>query len=96
MTIVPNRATLKMLKGGVLLENIFLTTQQIAKLWGVSDRRVRVLCGEGKIPGVYKDGKSCKIPSDAVKPTDGREKNCKGFRHPLPKKVIGLTPRSRG
>ena len=54
--------------------NVFLTTQQIASLWGISDRRVRVLCGEGKIPGVYKDGKSYKIPADAVKPADGREK----------------------
>ena len=54
--------------------NIFHTTRQIARLWGVSDRRVRVLCGEGKIPGAYKDGKSYKIPAGAVKPADGREK----------------------
>jgi len=47
---------------------------QAARRWGISDRRVRVLCGEGKIPGVFKDGKSYKIPEDAVKPGDGREK----------------------
>ena len=56
------------------MKYLFLTTQQIAKMWGISDRRVRVLCGEGKIPGAYKDGKSYKIPADAAKPADGREK----------------------
>ena len=33
-----------------------------------------MLCGEGKTPNVYKDGKSYRIPVDAVKPTDSREK----------------------
>jgi len=60
------------LKGGVFLRNQFLTIQQIARLWGISDRRVRVLCKEGRIPGVYKDSKSYRIPADAVKPADGR------------------------
>jgi len=53
----------------------YITAQQAAKAWGISDRRVRVLCGEGKIPGAYKDGKSYKIPADASKPADGREKS---------------------
>jgi excisionase family DNA binding protein len=51
-----------------------MTAQEAAELWGISDRRVRVLCGEGKIPGAVKDGKSYKIPADAEKPADGREK----------------------
>jgi excisionase family DNA binding protein len=51
-----------------------MTAQQAAQRWGISDRRVRVLCGEGKIPGATKDGKSYKIPADAAKPADGREK----------------------
>jgi len=52
----------------------YITAQQVAKQWGLSDRRVRVLCAEGKISGAYKDGKSYKIPAEAEKPTDGREK----------------------
>ena len=52
----------------------YISTQQAAKTWGISDRRVRVLCEENKIPGAYKDGKSYKIPSGAKKPADGREK----------------------
>lgn len=52
----------------------YLSARQVAKLWGISDRRVRVLCEEGKVSGAFKDGKSYKIPANAVKPADGREK----------------------
>ena len=52
----------------------FITARDAAELWGISDRRVRVLCVEGKIPGAFKDGKSYKIPASAKKPADGREK----------------------
>ena len=51
---------------------MFMTIKQASKKWGISDRRVRVLCSEGKIPGAYQDGRSWKIPSDAVRPADGR------------------------
>ena len=56
------------------MKNEFITAKQAGEKWNISDRRVRVLCGEGKIPGAVKDGKSYKIPADAVKPADGREK----------------------
>jgi hypothetical protein len=56
------------------MDNKYITAQQAAKTWGISDRRVRVLCEEGKIPGAFKDGKSYKIPANAEKPADGREK----------------------
>gem|GEM_PF-238854 len=52
----------------------YMTTVQAAEQWNISDRRVRVLCGEGKIPGAVKEGKSYKIPASASKPVDGREK----------------------
>ena len=39
---------------------------------GLSDRRVRLLCEQGKIPGVVREGRSYRIPADAVKPADGR------------------------
>ena len=57
------------------MDNQYMTTAQASKLWGISDRRVRVLCTEGKILGAFKDGKSYKIPLSATKPADGREKN---------------------
>ncbi len=52
----------------------YMSAQQAAKLWGISDRRVRILCAENKIAGAEKIGKSYRIPVDAKKPVDGRLK----------------------
>ena len=54
---------------------MYITVKQAAEKWGISDRRVRVLCSEGKISGAYQEGRAWKIPHDAAKPTDGRYKN---------------------
>ena len=51
-----------------------ISARQTAANWGISDRRVRALCAQGKIPGAVKQGKSYQIPADAAKPADGREK----------------------
>ena len=51
---------------------MYITVNQAAKKWGLSDRRVRNLCLAGRIPGAYREGRAWKIPSDAAKPTDGR------------------------
>ena len=53
---------------------MYMTVKQAAEKWGISDRRVRILCAEGKIPGAYQEGRGWKIPVNAVKPTDGRYK----------------------
>ena len=50
----------------------YITVKQAAERWGISDRRVRVLCSVGKIEGTIKDGKSYQIPTDAEKPADAR------------------------
>lgn len=54
---------------------MFITVKQASEKWGVSDRRIRVLCAEGKISGAYQEGRSWKIPADARKPADGRYKS---------------------
>jgi len=51
-----------------------MTAREAAEKWGISDRRVRVLCTQGKVSGSYKDGKSYQIPADAEKPVDGRKR----------------------
>ena len=56
--------------GGDFLE--YMKVAQAAELWGISDRRVRILCQQGKIEGVIRKGRSYLIPSNAVKPIDGR------------------------
>lgn len=54
---------------------MFMTVKQASEKWGISDRRIRVLCAEGKIPGAYQEGRGWKIPVDARKPADGRYKS---------------------
>ncbi len=54
---------------------MFMSTKEAAERWGISNRRVRVLCSEGKIPGAYQEGRRWKIPQDAVKPADRRYKS---------------------
>ena len=51
---------------------MYMTVKEAAEKWGISDRRIRVLCSEEKIPGAYQEGRGWKIPIDARKPTDGR------------------------
>ena len=50
----------------------YMSVQKAAELWNISDRRVRVLCAEGKITGVIKEGRAYSIPVDALKPVDER------------------------
>ena len=53
---------------------MFMTIKETALKWGISERRIRTLCSEGKIPGAYQQGRIWKIPIDALKPADGRYK----------------------
>jgi len=52
----------------------YLSTKQASEKWGISQRRVRVLCEQGKIVGAIRTGKSFSIPKDSKKPVDGRFK----------------------
>ena len=51
---------------------MYMTAKETAEKWGISDRRIRILCSEGKIPGAFQKGRGWKIPIDAEKPADGR------------------------
>ncbi|MCL2540755.1 MAG: Fic family protein [Firmicutes bacterium] len=52
----------------------FITTKQAAEKWGISQRRVRALCEQGRISGAIRTGKSFGIPVEAKKPADNRFK----------------------
>ena len=52
----------------------FMTASEASKLWNISQRRVQILCSEGRIPGVFKLGEAWAIPKDVEKPTDKRKK----------------------
>ena len=53
---------------------MYMTVKQAAEKWGISDRRVRILCAEGKVSGVIRKGRRWMIPVDTRKPVDGRFK----------------------
>lgn len=53
----------------------YIKTREAAQRWGISSRRVNILCKSGRIPGAYKEGKQWFIPADAKKPADQRLKN---------------------
>ncbi|MCL2690071.1 MAG: Fic family protein [Chitinispirillia bacterium] len=52
----------------------YISTKLAAEKWGISQRRVRVLCEQGKIGGAIRTGKSYSIPENAKKPQDNRFK----------------------
>ncbi len=55
----------------------YITASQAAKKWGISQRRVQLLCAEGRIDGVFKLGEVWAIPINTNKPIDARFKNNK-------------------
>jgi len=52
----------------------YISTVETAKKWGISPRRVAILCAKNRITGVAKIGKTWLIPKEAGKPKDGRIK----------------------
>ena len=50
----------------------YIKVSKAAEKWGVSARRVRLLCANGKIDGVVRKGNLYMIPENAMKPLDGR------------------------
>lgn len=55
----------------------YCSIRQISEKWGISVRRIQVLCVENRIPGAVKIGYSWVIPADAEKPKDARVKSGK-------------------
>lgn len=72
---------------------MFMTVKQAAEKWGISDRRIRVLCSEGKISGAYQEGRGWKIPIDADKPADGRYKAKESILLQIERKKMELDSR---
>ena len=64
---------------------VYLSSEETARRWGISDRRVRVLCENGQISCAIRNGKLWKIPSSADKPRDGRAM-----------RSLGIPPAMRG
>ncbi len=72
---------------------MYISVKQAAAKWGISDRRVRILCSEGKIPGVIREGRSWKIPEKAKKPEDGRYRSAESLLEMIDRKKAELDAR---
>lgn len=53
----------------------YFSISQMTDKWGISQRRIRTLCIEGRIEGAFKMGAYWSIPEDAEKPKDERIKS---------------------
>jgi len=64
----------------------YFKVSQAAEKWGLSPRRVRLLCAQNRIDGVIQKGKLYMIPENAPKPIDAR--TLKGIA--MPKELSAL------
>lgn len=55
----------------------YLSIKQTSEKWGISVRRIQVLCSDGRIPGAMKIGSYWAIPDEADRPDDQRIKSGK-------------------
>lgn len=53
----------------------YITASEAANKWNISQRRVQILCNQGRIKGVFKLGDAWAIPKEAKKPSDKRRKS---------------------
>ncbi len=52
----------------------WMTPQQAALQWKISDRRIQELCAKGRIDGAVRLGRGWLIPKSTRKPADKRTK----------------------
>lgn len=70
----------------------YITVSQAAEKWGISTRRVQILCGSDRIKGAARFGSSWMIPANSERPIDARSKAKKqsGWQNidmPMPRKT---------
>ena len=55
----------------------YVTPKDKADEWGITQRRVEILCGNSRVPGAYRLGRVWAIPKTAKKPIYGQTKTAK-------------------
>ncbi len=71
----------------------YLKVSEAATKWGISARRVRLLCEQGRIAGVERKGNLYMIPEDAEQPVDARtyvKKSLKKSYYPILEQINAL------
>ncbi len=64
----------------------YMDVHEAAAKWDMNERRITMLCRDGKIGNVKKEGKLWLIPADTEKPFDGRTKEARGQTRQTAKK----------
>lgn len=72
---------------------MYITVKKASEKWGLSERRVRLLCADGKITGAIKDRGTWKIPDDTIKPDDARFKSKESLLDIIDRKKAELDKR---
>jgi len=60
----------------------YITTKELARQWGIGQRRLQILLKEGRIEGAKLVGKTWIIPQNVQKPADARKKG-------ISKEIVG-------
>lgn len=55
----------------------YISIKQLSEKWGISTRRIQILCRDGRISGVMRIANTWAVPADAEKPKDARVKSGK-------------------
>jgi len=55
----------------------YISAKEASKKWGITQRRVEVLCRNGQVQGAERIGNMWLIPKNAEKPMDGRTRAAK-------------------
>ena len=64
----------------------YMTIQEAANRWGISERRIQVLCTNGRLEGATKFGRQWAIPENTEKPDDARIKSGKYIKQDIKNK----------
>lgn len=59
----------------------YITLSDASKKWGISERRIRTLCAEGRIEGVIRFGRAWVMLENAIKLSDNRVKSGKYIKN---------------
>lgn len=71
MFAIANRKTTKeFAKANMTMK--YITAKEVAEKWGITPRRVQILCATDRIKGAIKFGKSWMIPSGAILPSSAK------------------------
>lgn len=59
----------------------YISIQQASEKWGITPRRIQILCNEDRVEGAQRVGRAWIIPENAKKPKDARIKSGKYIKN---------------